>query len=247
MAARAWIGTSGFTYEHWKGVFYPDGLPQRRWLEFYAEHFDTVELNNTFYRMPRAAVCEAWRDRTPEHFLFAVKANRVITHRFRLMDSRGWLGVFLEAAGHLGDKLGPILVQLPPLWHCDVPRLEEFLSRAPRRRWALEFRDSSWLCGPVYDVLRRHNAALCVHDLIADHPREVTADWVYLRYHGASGHDGNYSSSQLKSAAVTIERHLAAGRDVFAYFNNDVGGYAVRNATELKNRLGIPEPATRSR
>jgi len=237
MIGKAYIGTSGFTYEHWRDVFYPPDVPQKRWLEFYAQHFETTELNNTFYAMPRPNVCLGWRERTPEGFCFAVKLNRLITHRKRLADSSGLLDRYLHAAGNLGEKLGPILVQLPPHWHANPQRLDEFLGICPRRhRWAVEFRDETWLCEEVFEILRKHNAALCIHDIIADHPWVVTADWLYLRYHGSGGavYAGDYPANYLNEQAHRIGQELHAGRDVYAYFNNDALGYAVRNALDLK-------------
>ncbi len=232
------IGTSGFVYPHWRGVFYPPDVPQRLWLEHYVQHFDTVELNNTFYRLPGAKTFDSWRRRAPAGFSYALKLSGYITHRKRLGDVGESLTAFLSRADRLGELLGPVLVQLPPRWHVNVERLDGFLDRCGRPyRWAVEFRDPSWLCGAVYDVLRAHGAALCVHDLIADHPEEVTADWVYLRFHGAGEPDGCYTKAALRRAADRVRGHLAAGRDVVAYFNNDVGGHALANAAELRRRV----------
>jgi uncharacterized protein YecE (DUF72 family) len=232
---EARIGTSGFAYNHWRGVFYPPDVPQSRWLEHYVRHFDTVELNNTFYRLPGEKTFDSWRRRAPEGFCYTLKLSGYITHRKRLRDAGEPLGVFLSRADRLGELLGPILVQLPPHWHANAERLGYFLDLCPPRyRWAVEFRDPSWLCEAVYDVLRGHGAALCVHDLIADHPAEVTADWVYLRFHGAGQPDGCYPPRALRQAAGRIRRHLDAGLDVAAYFNNDIHGHAVANAAALR-------------
>ena len=239
MEVQAHIGTSGFTYDHWREVFYPEELPKRQWLEYYAKRFETVEINSTFYHMPGEKVCNSWRRRTPEGFCFVVKLNRFITHRKRLIECGELLDSFVSAVEHLGAKLGPILVQLPPRWQADPERLKSFLKIcAPRGRWAVEFRDPSWLCEEVYSVLRKRRAALVVHDLIDDHPREVTADFVYLRFHGpGESCAGCYPSQALQDAAASIKSFLSAGLEVFAYFNNDVGGYAVRNAIELKELI----------
>ncbi len=227
-------GTSGWQYDHWSGVFYPPDLPKDRWLEHYARHFDTVEVNNTFYRLPQAGTFDSWRERAPEGFCYALKFSRYGTHLKHLKDPAGSIGLFLERAERLGSLLGPILVQLRPNWKVNLERLNGFLNEAPRRRrWAVEFRDPSWLCQGAYEVLRAHNAALCIHDLIADHPRVVTADWVYLRFHGG-GDGGNYSRQALIAAARQARRHLEEGLDVYAYFNNDVGGYAAANAADLR-------------
>ena len=251
MAPTVHIGASGFTYDHWREVFYPRDVPQRRWLEFYAQHFDTVELNNTFYTLPRESTFEAWHDRTPKDFLFAVKLHRVVTHRYRLMHSQEWLEKFLQAAACLSGKLGPLLVQLPPRWKADPPRLDDFLAAVPGHvpggkalRVAVEFRDANWLCDAVYAVLARHNAALVVHDLIADHPRELTADFAYLRYHGpGAAHDSNYSRRELADQADLIGKWQAKGLEVFAYFNNDAAGHAIVNARDLKSLVEGARPA----
>ncbi len=238
--ARAYIGTSGFTYPHWKKVFYPEDVPQKRWLEYYAEHFNTLELNNTFYQMPKPKTCQSWFERTPDDFTFATKLSRVLTHRFRLTNVQRWLEPYLNAVEELGDKLGVILAQLPPRWRANPQRLAEFFKFVPAsQRWAFEFRDASWLTGEVYDVLRQHKAALVIHDIIADHPREVTADFVYLRFHGATArYSSNYSRPQLQQWAKQIKSYLRKDLDVYAYFNNDAQGYAVKNAIALKELIG---------
>jgi uncharacterized protein YecE (DUF72 family) len=221
-------------YDHWRGVFYPHAAPKHTWFEFYAQHFDTVEINNTFYSLPTPATFDAWRRRAPAGFCYALKFSRYGTHLKRLRQPRAAIDAFLPPARRLQDMLGPILLQLPPRWRADAQRLHDFLQQAPRRhRWAVEFRDRSWLCDEVYAVLRAHNAALCIHDLIEEHPRVRTADWVYLRFHGR--HDGgSYTPQRLAAEARRIRNWLAAGADVFAYFNNDREGHAVRNARQLR-------------
>jgi len=227
------IGTSGYQYDHWKGVFYPPDVPRKRWFEHYAGRFDTVEINNTFYHLPKAETFDAWRQRAPAGFCYTLKFSRYGTHLKRLRDPEQSLGTFLERAERLGGRLGPILVQLPPRFNPDPNRLDAFLTAAPRRhRWAVEFRNADWLCQAVFEVLERHNAALVVHDLIANHPRRTTADWVYLRFHGPDG--GDYPHQALSAAAGRVRRHLQAGRDVYAYFNNDAHGYALANARALR-------------
>jgi uncharacterized protein YecE (DUF72 family) len=231
------IGTSGYQYDHWKGVFYPEDLPKRSWFAYYAAHFDTVEINNTFYRLPQGHTFAAWRKQTPPGFCYALKFSRYASHFKRLKDPHEPIERFLERASRLQEFLGPILVQLPPRWNADVNRLADFLTVAPgTARWAVEFRDPRWLCEEIYTLLRRHNAALCIHDLIPDHPHDITADWVYLRFHGVS-HGGNYPPQVLTALAREIAQYLADGLDVFAYFNNDASGYAVRNAIALRRHL----------
>lgn len=230
------IGTSGYQYDHWRGVLYPEDVPKKRWFEVYAQSFDTVEINNTFYNLPKPETFDHWREEAPKGFLYALKMSRFATHIKRLKDPEEPIGRFLDHAQRLGDQLGPILVQLPPRWKPEPERLDAFLEAAPREhRWAVEVRDERWLTGEVYGVLARHGAALVIHDMIADHPRELTADWCYLRYHGYGGkYEGSYSSQLLGAEAKRIRRMLDDGKDVYAYFNNDEGGHAVRNARDLR-------------
>ena len=228
------IGCSGWNYEDWRERVYPKGLPPRRWLEHYASLFDTVEINNTFYRLPSAQAFDAWRKQAPPEFCYVLKFSRYGSHLKRLKDPRATIQRFLQVTRRLKKFLGPILVQLPPNWNVDTDRLQEFLKAAPRsRRWAFEFRDPSWLCEEVFAILQKYNAALCIHDMIADHPRRITADWVYLRLHG-NHYSGSYSPDILKAQARWIKHRLGDGQDVFAYFNNDAQGYAVDNAIQLK-------------
>ena len=236
--ARARIGTSGYQYDHWREIFYPTSVPKKRWFEYYARHFDTVEINNTFYNLPELETFQHWREQTPERFCYALKFSRYGSHMKRLKDPENSVDHFLERAEALGPSLGPILLQLPPNWHADPERLDAFLDHAPaRHRWAIEFRDADWLNNEVYAVLREHNAALVIHDLIEDHPRVTTADWAYLRFHG-DAYAGSYSPQALSGAARRIRAQLDQGRDVFAYFNNDAEGYAVENALDLKRFVG---------
>ena len=238
MGAELRIGTSGYQYDHWRGVLYPRHLPRSQWFARYAQEFDTVEVNNTFYRVPDAAVFAGWRKTAPSGFCYAVKFSRFGSHMKKLLQPRETIGYFLERAERLGQRLGPILVQLPPGWKIDLDRLAAFLKAAPRRRrWAVEFREPSWLKDETYELLRRHRAALCIHDMIKPHPWEITADWLYLRYHGVR-YRGNYSSDFLRRQARLIRDCLARGRDVYAYFNNDVGGHAVTNARDLLRMAG---------
>jgi uncharacterized protein YecE (DUF72 family) len=209
-------------------------MPSKEWFGYYARHFDTVELNNTFYRLPPEGSFDLWRQGAPDGFCFAVKFSRYGTHMLKLKNPAEPIERLLSRAKRLKEHLGPMLVQLPPKWDINVPRLAEFLKAAPRRqRWAIEFRDVRWLTQETYAVLRAHKAALCIHDMIPDHPREITADWVYMRFHGGR-YDGNYSDDALSVYAGEIIGHLKSGLDVYAYFNNDLHGHALHNAATLK-------------
>ncbi|MGC9455357.1 MAG: DUF72 domain-containing protein [Phycisphaerae bacterium] len=228
------VGTSGWQYDHWAGRFYPDDIRKKDWFDYYAGRFDTVEINNTFYNLPKAETFDKWREQTPEGFTYVLKYSRYGSHLKRLKDPSQHVGVFLDRAERLGAFLGPILVQLPGNFKADRDRLAGFLDAAPsEHRWALEFRDESWLNDGIYDVLREHNAALAIHDMIEDHPREITADWVYLRFHG-DHYAGSYSPQALSAWAKRIRRWLEDGLDVYAFFNNDAEAHAPANALDLR-------------
>jgi uncharacterized protein YecE (DUF72 family) len=238
MTATIHIGTSGWHYKHWMSVFYPAGTSASEMFGFYANHFDTVEINNSFYKLPTTATFEKWRDAAPGHFIFAVKASRFITHMKKLKDPSTSSAKFFVAAEHLGPKLGPILFQLPPRWHLNIQRLEEFLAALPSGyRYVFEFRDATWLESNVYQLLRKYNAAFCVHDF-ADMktPREITADFTYVRFHGPTStkYAGSYSEAQLRLWAEWIREQRTTLKAVYVYFNNDPGAAAVRNALTLK-------------
>lgn len=231
------IGTSGYQYPHWRGVFYPEDLPKKKWFAHYRANFDTVEINNTFYHLPEAETFDAWREAVSAPFCYVLKFSRYGSHLKCLKDPESTIGAFLERATRLGPTLGPILVQLKPNWSRDLERLRAFLAAAPAtQRWAIEFRDPSWLCSESFDLLREFNAALCIHDMLSDHPREVTADWVYLRFHG-DHYSGSYSHQFLSAQARRIQAYRQKGLDVYAYFNNDMEGYAVQNAQALKRYI----------
>jgi len=237
-SGRVRVGTSGYHYPHWRGVFYPEGLRQKDWLDYYLTCFDTVEINNTFYHLPEPEAFDHWLDRAPAGFCYALKFSRYGSHLKRLKDPEKPIEKFLERARRLKGFLGPILVQLPPRFSVNPERLEGFLEAAPRQQlWSFEFRDPSWLCEEVYALLRAHDAALCIHDLLPNHPRGLTARWTYLRYHGTH-YSGCYSRQALGREAGWIKEHLEAGLDVYTYFNNDAEGYAPRNATDLLRLVG---------
>ncbi len=231
------IGTSGYQYDHWKGTFYPEDLPKKDWFHHYADRFDTVEINNTFYNLPSKDTFDKWRETAPEGFLYSVKFSRYGSHIKKLKDPDEPIQRFIELAQRLGDTLGPILVQLPGNWHANPERLATFLETAPSNyRWALEFRDESWLCDDIYSILEEHQAALCINDMLDDHPERMTTDWTYLRFHG-DHYQGSYSEDYLRAQADKIGQWLDEGRDVYAYFNNDEDGHAAHNALELRGML----------
>jgi uncharacterized protein YecE (DUF72 family) len=238
------IGCSGWNYEHWRnGVFYPPRLPPRRWLEFYARHFDTVEINATFYRLPRETAVARWVRESPPYFLFAVKMSRYVTHVKRLHDLPPSLELFYSRIRPLvlSPKLGPVLWQLPPTFRRDDERLAEALAQLPPGRHCVEFRDESWFVQEVYELLRRHGVALVIGDTPTRpfQANELTADWTFIRFHhGTRGRYSNYSYRELEEWAQRIES-WAREIDVYAYFNNDRNGYAVRNGLWLKKRLGV--------
>ena len=233
------IGTSGWNYKHWRGIFYPRDLPPRDWLGFYARHFDTVEINYSFYRLPSRENFAAWGEEAPAGFLFAVKANRFITHLKRLREPEEPLGRFFERAAALGRTFGPVLWQLPPHFHRDEQRLAEFLAALPRDcQHAFEFRHDSWFVQSVYDALAAHDAALCLADRGGGtSPLEITASWTYVRFHGGLGDGWAYRDGQLSTWAERIASYRARGLPVYAYFNNDPHGYAIADGRRLRALL----------
>jgi uncharacterized protein YecE (DUF72 family) len=238
---RVWIGCSGWNYDDWRGRLYPAGEPRRRWLELYAERFETVEVNATFYRLPTTKTTSAWVNETPPGFMFAVKASRYLTHVKRLAGIKEGIGRFYERLEPMleAGRLGPTLWQLPEQFHRDDARLEEWLSALPQGLQTIEFRHPSWFVKPVLDALRAHNVALTIG---VDPKRpfqshDATASFRYVRFHyGARGRRGNYSASELEQWA----RRIAAWRrrtEIWAYFNNDWEGFAPANAAALSRRL----------
>lgn len=234
------IGTSGWMYDHWVGVFYPTDLAREEWLSFYAGAFQTVEVNNTFYHLPSRDAVAGWEANVPEGFLFAIKANRYITHIKNLLDPQEAVGNLLDRIAVLGGKLGPILFQLPPHWHVNAGRLRDFVGTLPAgRRYAFEFREPTWYTDEVYDILRQGGHAFCMHDhRDAPSSERVTADFAYVRFHGRTGaYEGRYSAADLSAWAHKLAGWDGEGIDVYVYFNNDWRGHAVGNATELKELL----------
>lgn len=232
-------GCSGWNYAHWREVVYPRGLPPRRWLEYYSTLFDTVEVNATFYRLPLRTAVARWVEQTPPGFVFTIKASRYLTHVKRLTELGEGIERFFERLEPLvaSPKLGPVLWQLPESFRRDDARLAGALARLPPGRNCFEFRHESWFADEVYALLREHAVAL----VVGDHPLrpfqtlELTADWTFVRFHyGTRGRGGNYSRSELEEWRVRIERWRDGGIDVYAYFNNDWRGFAVRNALALR-------------
>jgi uncharacterized protein YecE (DUF72 family) len=232
------VGCSGWNYASWRGTFYPEGLPARRWLEHYATRFDTVEINATFYRLAKPSAVENWVRQTPEGFVFAAKASQYLTHMKRLRDMDRGVGRFYESIAPLAEspKMGPVLWQLPDRFARDDDRLAFALEHLPPGRHAFELRHPGWFAEPVYELLRRHGAAFVIHDdkRRSPTPEVLTTDWTYLRFHhGRRGRRGNYSERELREWAARVRR-LAAKAAVFAYFNNDWEAFAPANAERLR-------------
>jgi uncharacterized protein YecE (DUF72 family) len=246
-AARLFVGTSGWNYKHWRNSIYPEGLPQREWLAFTASRFNTVELNTSFYRIPTEKSVLAWQEIAPAGFQFAVKLWRGITHYRKLINTGEFVMRFLDVMNHLQPRSrGPVLVQLPPNQGKDLAKLEAFIDEwhsldDAKWRVAFEFRNPSWLSADVYKLLDRKRVALCIHDMqhaaAVDEPND--AKFVYIRRHGGSAgrYAGSYSPEQIGRDAARIREWLKEGRDVYVYYNNDIGGHAFRNALTLKDEL----------
>lgn len=245
-------GTSGFSYPHWRDSFYPRGMPQSRWLEAYAERFCSVELNVSFYRLPRIETFEDWARRTPDDFEFVVKGSRTITHYRRLRDAEIQVDALLDRCRGLGPKLSCVLWQLPPRIAPDLVVLDRFcelvslrtrhLARRDGVRHAFEFRDERWFEPAVFDVLHSHGCALVLADPGSEgQPRDrLTADFAYVRFHHGPRENGSYAEDELIPWAERARRWLHEGHDVYAYFNNDPGAWAPRNAEEFSELVGVP-------
>jgi len=233
---RLYVGTCGYQYDHWQGVFYPEGLRKKDRFAYYAERFAAIELNSTFYNLPKPETFDAWAEAAPAGFLYCLKYSRYGSHLKRLKDPDKHVPTFTECAARLGEHLGPVLVQLPGNMKADPKRLDAFFATWPRGyRLAVEVRHESWLDEAVYTVLRAHDAALVAHDMQPDMLGvPATAGFAYLRFHGPTGdYTGNYSSQFLSARADAVAAELDAGRDVFAAFNNGADGHAPANAQQL--------------
>jgi uncharacterized protein YecE (DUF72 family) len=239
--SRIHVGCSGWVYKHWRGIFYPEGLPQKRWFERYTEDFDTVEINASFYRLPLASTFEGWREKAPPGFHYAVKVNRFITHMKKLFDCRGEVDRFIELARPLGDKLGPLLYQLPPSLHKKLERLDTFLGWLPKDlEQVVEFRHKSWYDEDVLALLDSHGVGFVSHDLKGlQSPRWASGRTAYVRFHGSGGkYWGRYSDEALTEWTDWCVEQASLGRSVWCYFNNDIHGHAIEDARTLKSMVG---------
>ena len=232
------IGTSGWNYRHWFGRFYPEHLPQSELLSFYTKYFDTVEINNSFYHLPKIKTFNAWRETVPGNFVFALKASRFITHMKKLKAPKTSSKKLFNRMERLEETLGPILFQLPPGWSRNDKRLAKFLESLPAaHQYVFEFRDPSWLTEEIYDLLKQHNTAFCIHDFQGERtPQEITADFTYVRMHGPrkAAYSGSYPPRVLKEWAEQIHEWQSELRDIYVYFNNDAEGNAIKNALRLR-------------
>jgi uncharacterized protein YecE (DUF72 family) len=239
--AQIRIGCSGWNYRHWRERFYPKELPQKHWFEFYAEHFDTVEINNSFYRLPKPETFDKWREQAPARFCYSVKANRYLTQAKKLKDCEEPLERMMTAVRHLGRRLGPILYQLPPNMGVDLDRLESFLKLAPSDVTnVFEFRNTSWYVPETFALLDRYRAAFCIHDMPGSASERIAVGpATYVRFHGGEGkYWGRYSDERLMSWAEWLVQQARSGRACWCYFNNDIEADAIHDAQTLKSMVG---------
>ncbi|MDB5106299.1 MAG: hypothetical protein JWP91_3988 [Fibrobacteres bacterium] len=242
------IGTSGWHYLHWRGPFYPPGTHPDQFLKLYLTHFKTVELNNSFYRLPSEETLTAWRDAVPPSFRFAVKASRFITHNKKLKDSGDSFRLFFDRVRILGNRLGPVLFQLPPNWRYNGDRLEDFLSSLPRGpAYVFEFRNPDWMRDEAFTMLDRFGAGFCIHDMPDSRtPEIVVGKVVYVRFHGPEGkYQGSYPDGILSEWADKMREWSRKRKQVYCYFNNDIGGYAPHNALTLMGMVKNLEKESR--
>lgn len=235
--AAVHIGTSGWHYKHWRGPFYPEKLSAAAMLEFYTRHFRTVEVNNSFYRLPPETALDDWRDSTPRDFRFSVKGSRYLTHMKKLKDPEPGIARFFERVDRLQKKLGPVVFQLPPGWEVNAERLDGFLNALPRgHRYAFELRNPTWHTPEVLDILRRHKAAFCIFEIAGMRTGfPLTANFTYVRLHGPGGaYQGSYSAAALREWAARIRAWQKELSAVYIYFDNDQAGYAAENAASLQ-------------
>lgn len=236
---KIYIGTSGWSYDHWKKPFYHD-TPKSEWLPFYASHFQSVEVNSSFYHLPHSNTVKKWAEATPKNFVFSVKASRYITHVKRLKDSKENVKTLVKSISPFKSKLGPILFQLPPSFKLNRERLEQCLSELPKKhRYTFEFRHDSWFTKDIFELLKKYKAALCITDLNGKlSPTEATAPFIYIRLHGPEeAYKGRYSRQKLTGWSRRIRKWLSQNLDVYIYFDNDQNGYAVKDGLKLKEYI----------
>jgi uncharacterized protein YecE (DUF72 family) len=234
------VGCSGWNYNHWKGLFYPKESSSGAWFKEYSSHFSTVEVNNTFYQLPEASTFKKWHDQAPPKFIYAVKANRFITHMKKLKDPRKSVKRFLDRALLLKENLGPILFQLPPHWRVNAERLDHFTDVLPKGlQYVFEFRERSWYCEDIYKILSSKKMSLCLHDMKGlESPDLLVGPILYMRFHGSSElYGGKYRISTLRKRAKLIKEAMNEGKDAYAYFNNDAEANAPKDALKLIKEL----------
>lgn len=240
MRKKIHIGTSGWHYKHWIGTFYPSATKSDAQFDYYRRHFNTVEINNSFYKLPSPETFKKWRKESPDDFLFVVKASRFITHMKKLTDPKESSQKFFANVKHLKEKLGPILFQLPPSWKLNIERFAEFLAALPKKhRYVFEFRNETWYDEDVFKLLAKYNCAFCIYELAGHQsPTNITADFVYVRLHGPGNkYQGSYTLTQLKDWAEQCKEWQKEGLEIFVYFDNDEKGYAAFNAVTLKELI----------
>ncbi len=240
--SQIFVGTSGWSFKHWKENFYPKGLKQADWLQYYSETFSTVEINTTFYRSPLVSTIENWQAHVPKDFQFSIKANRIITHFKRLKNCGERIEYLYKNIEKFKSKTGPILFQLPPTFTFDKDRLTEFIQCLDKKhKHVFEFRHESWFIPEVFDLLSKYRIALCITDLNGKlSPEEITTDFTYIRLHGPkSAYVGSYSTSQIKAWQKKIQKWSLNGTSIYCYFDNDDKGYAIKDAKSLKSLLEV--------
>jgi len=238
---KCFIGTSGWNYGHWTGKFYPEDLPKTKWFAYYHERFDTVELNTSFYHLPKKTTFEKWYNESPDNFIFSIKASRYITHVKKLNEPEEPVKRFFSSAEGIKDKAGVILFQLPPGMKYDNTKLVSILETLPKNyKYTFEFRNNTWWNDQAYDILRKYNIAFCLFELAGQvTPRIITADYIYIRLHGPDGkYSGSYPDNTLADWASEFKKWISEGKEVYCYFDNDDSAFAVYNALTLKKMVG---------
>jgi uncharacterized protein YecE (DUF72 family) len=237
---KIYVGTSGWNYKHWEEVFYPAAIKKQDWFNYYSTKFNSVEINNTFYNLPKVQTIKAWKNNAPGNFIYAIKASRYITHMKKLKDPKEPVNNFLKIIKQLKSNLGVILFQLPPHWKFNRERLSGFLSQLPYNyKYVFEFRDQSWWNDETYELLNKHNVAFCIYNMPDEEtPRKITSDTIYIRMHGpVKKYSGSYSSQQLSGWKRWIENRIEKVSSVYIFFNNDDRGYAAKDALKLQEMV----------